>query len=167
MTTLCFQWRWFTLNLANKFGVNLIEVCPGWPIDDKSTLVQVMAWQQSGDKPLPESMMTQFNGPLSERKMKSAWLACTQELKYYIHLKHRGQKWPCGILKALVQLHLVQPLAAGYFCVQSKHVLHDAVITNFLANINTVCVNKGNHKYPIVSFHKFFPLAVSNSNSAN
>ena len=27
------------------------------PIDNKSTLVQVMAWHQTGDKPLPELML--------------------------------------------------------------------------------------------------------------
>ena len=31
------------------------------PIDNKPALVQVMAWHQTGDKPLPELMMTQFN----------------------------------------------------------------------------------------------------------
>ena len=30
------------------------------PIDNKSALVQVMAWHQIGVKPLPEPMMTQF-----------------------------------------------------------------------------------------------------------
>ena len=30
------------------------------PVDDKSSLVQVVAWHQTGDKPLPEPMMTQF-----------------------------------------------------------------------------------------------------------
>ena len=29
-------------------------------IDDKSSLVQVMAWHLTGAKPLPESVMTQF-----------------------------------------------------------------------------------------------------------
>ena len=29
-------------------------------IDDKSALVQVMAWSQTSDKPLPEPMMTEF-----------------------------------------------------------------------------------------------------------
>ena len=31
------------------------------PINNKPALVQVMAWHQTGDKPLPELMMTQFN----------------------------------------------------------------------------------------------------------
>ena len=30
------------------------------PIDNKSALVQVMASRRTGDKPLPEAMMTQF-----------------------------------------------------------------------------------------------------------
>ena len=30
------------------------------PIYNKSVLVQAMAWRRTGDKPLPESMMTQF-----------------------------------------------------------------------------------------------------------
>ena len=31
------------------------------PIDNKSALVQVMAWCWTGNKPLPESMLTQFS----------------------------------------------------------------------------------------------------------
>ena len=30
------------------------------PIDNKQALVQVMAWRRTGDKPLPESMLTWF-----------------------------------------------------------------------------------------------------------
>ena len=30
------------------------------PMDNKSALVQVMAWRRKGDKPLPEPMLTQF-----------------------------------------------------------------------------------------------------------
>ena len=30
------------------------------PIDSKSAFVQIMAWHQTGAKPLPEPMMTQF-----------------------------------------------------------------------------------------------------------
>ena len=29
-------------------------------IDDKPALVQVIAWRRTGDKPLPEPMLTQF-----------------------------------------------------------------------------------------------------------
>ena len=30
------------------------------PIDNKSVLVQVMAWRRTGDKPLPEPMLDEF-----------------------------------------------------------------------------------------------------------
>ena len=30
------------------------------PLNSKSASIQVMAWHQTGDKPLPESMMVQF-----------------------------------------------------------------------------------------------------------
>ena len=39
--------------------ISLIFV-PRSPIDNKPTLVQVMAWCQIGDKPLPEPMIAQF-----------------------------------------------------------------------------------------------------------
>ena len=38
----------------------LLKFVPEGLIDNKSALVQVMAWRQIGDKPLPEPMMTQF-----------------------------------------------------------------------------------------------------------
>ena len=30
------------------------------PIDNKTALAKLMAWRQTRDKPLPESLMTQF-----------------------------------------------------------------------------------------------------------
>ena len=42
------------------FDSNFTEVVPKDPIINKSALVQVMAWRRSGDKPLLESMLTQF-----------------------------------------------------------------------------------------------------------
>ena len=33
---------------------------PKGPIDNKPALVQVMAWRRTGNKPLPESMLTQL-----------------------------------------------------------------------------------------------------------
>ena len=42
----------------------LIEISlmfiPRSPIDNMAALFQVMAWRHTGDKPLPEPMMTQF-----------------------------------------------------------------------------------------------------------
>ena len=37
-----------------------LKLVPRSPINNKSALVQVMAWRRTDDKPLPESMMTQF-----------------------------------------------------------------------------------------------------------
>ena len=39
---------------------NSQKVIPKGPIDYKSALVQVVAWHRTGEKPLPESMLTQF-----------------------------------------------------------------------------------------------------------
>ena len=36
------------------------------PFDNRSTFVQVIAWHQISDKPLPEPMMTQFNDTWSQ-----------------------------------------------------------------------------------------------------
>ena len=37
-----------------------LKFVPRSPIDNKPALVQVMAWRLTGDKPLPELMLTQF-----------------------------------------------------------------------------------------------------------
>ena len=38
----------------------LSKIVPKGPTDYKPALVLVMAWHRTGDKPLPEPMMTQF-----------------------------------------------------------------------------------------------------------
>ena len=38
-----------------------LKFVPKGPIDNKSALVQVMAWRGTGDKPFPEPMLTQFS----------------------------------------------------------------------------------------------------------
>ena len=37
-----------------------LKFVPKGQIDYKSALVQVMAWRRTGEKPLPEPMLTQF-----------------------------------------------------------------------------------------------------------
>ena len=37
-----------------------LQSVPKGSIDKKPALVQVMAWRRTGDKPLPETMLTQF-----------------------------------------------------------------------------------------------------------
>ena len=44
---------WLYFQISKKF-------VPYGPIHKNLSLVQVMAWHQAGDKPLPETMMTQF-----------------------------------------------------------------------------------------------------------
>ena len=44
-------YEWKVLYLDSKF-------VPKGPIDNNSAWVQVMAWRQTGDMPLPEPMMT-------------------------------------------------------------------------------------------------------------
>ena len=44
---------WFFIKISLKFVFKV-------SIDDKSALVQVMAWCQTGDKPLAEPVLTQF-----------------------------------------------------------------------------------------------------------
>ena len=46
-------------NIGTSIQISL-KFVPKSLIDNMSALVQVMAWRQIGDKPLPEAMMTQF-----------------------------------------------------------------------------------------------------------
>ena len=51
----------FFLNENGTISIQiLLKFVPKSPIDNKPVLVQLMAWRQTGDKPLPEPMMTQF-----------------------------------------------------------------------------------------------------------
>ena len=52
--------RCIFLNENNiPIGISL-KLVPRGPINNKSALIQVMAWRRTGDKPLPEPVMTQF-----------------------------------------------------------------------------------------------------------
>ena len=44
---------WISITISLKF-------VPNGPIDYKSALFKVMAWRRTSEKPLPESMLTQF-----------------------------------------------------------------------------------------------------------
>ena len=49
------------LNEYDKIQIPIsLKFVPRSPIDNKSALVQVMAWRRTGDKSLPELMLTQF-----------------------------------------------------------------------------------------------------------
>ena len=46
------------IRISNQISLKFV---PYGPNDNTSALVQVMAWRRTGDKPLPEAMMTQFS----------------------------------------------------------------------------------------------------------
>ena len=46
-------------NDRNPIRISL-KVVPRSPMDNKPALVHVMAWRRTGDKPLPELMLTKF-----------------------------------------------------------------------------------------------------------
>ena len=49
------------LNQNGRIPIQIsLRFVPRSPIDNKPSLVQVMAWRRIGDKPLPEPMMIQF-----------------------------------------------------------------------------------------------------------
>ena len=49
------------LNEIDKVLIQIsLKLVPWSPINNKPALVQLMAWRQTGDKPLPDPMMTQF-----------------------------------------------------------------------------------------------------------
>ena len=49
------------LNENDRIVIQIsLKFVPRSPINNKSALVQVMAWHQTGNNPLPEPLMTQF-----------------------------------------------------------------------------------------------------------
>ena len=47
------------INVRNSTQISLKFVLKG-PIDNKSALFRVVSWRLTGDKPLPEPILTQF-----------------------------------------------------------------------------------------------------------
>ena len=53
--------KWIFLNEHGRIPIKIsLKFVPKKPIGKKPALVQVMAWCRTGNKPLPESVMTQF-----------------------------------------------------------------------------------------------------------
>ena len=53
--------KWIFLNENDRILVQIsLKFVPRSPIDNNPTLVRVMAWRQTGDKPLPEPVMTKL-----------------------------------------------------------------------------------------------------------
>ena len=64
---------------------------PKGPIDNKSALVQAMAWRRTGDKPLPESMLTQFTDAYMQHEGR--WVLNTERVAphYWLVLCERAK----------------------------------------------------------------------------
>ena len=54
-----FKWIFVNEKVCISIRISL-KFIPRDPIDNRPALVQVMAWRRTGDKPLPEPMLTQF-----------------------------------------------------------------------------------------------------------
>ena len=55
------NFRSIFLNKNDRISIRIsLKFVPRSQIDNKTTLVQVMAWRRTGDKPLPEPNLTQF-----------------------------------------------------------------------------------------------------------
>ena len=53
--------KYIFLNKNFRISIKIsLKFVPKVPLDNKSVLVQVMAWRRTGDKPLPKPMLTQF-----------------------------------------------------------------------------------------------------------
>ena len=52
--------KYLFMNEKNFYFLIPLKFAPKALTDNKSTLVLVMAWRWTGDKPLPEPMLTQF-----------------------------------------------------------------------------------------------------------
>ena len=55
------NFKCISLNENDRIPIRIsLKFVPRSPIDNKPALVQVMAWQVTANKPLPELMLTQF-----------------------------------------------------------------------------------------------------------
>ena len=53
--------KFIFLNENDRLAIQIsLKFVPTSPIDNTPALVQVMAWRQTGDKPLSEPMLTRF-----------------------------------------------------------------------------------------------------------
>ena len=60
------EWKWYNFDLIWSLFVfwSISKFVHKGPIDNKSPLIQLMAWRRTGAKPLPEPMMAQTTGAI-------------------------------------------------------------------------------------------------------
>ena len=67
-----FKWYFMNENVWIPIKLSLKSV-PKGPINNIPALVQIMAWRRTGDKPLSEPMMTQFNDAYIHHSASMSW----------------------------------------------------------------------------------------------
>ena len=86
-------------------------------IDKKSALVQVMAWGQIGDTPLPWSMLTQFTDTYTRQQASMSWTPLSGPFKFQCFLKP-WWRHQMETFSALLALCAGNSLVTGEFPVQ-------------------------------------------------
>ena len=62
------------LNKNDSIPIRIsLKFVPRSPIDNKTALVPVMAWRRTGDKPLPELLLTQFTDAYMRHYGEMSW----------------------------------------------------------------------------------------------
>ena len=82
LTDNIFKYIFFNENVWVPMKISL-KFVPKGPINDKSTLIQIMVWHQTGDKPLFEPMMAHFNDDYRHHPAWMSWMELSQI--WYIH----------------------------------------------------------------------------------
>ena len=75
-------------NISIQIALNFV---PNGPTDNKSVLVQVMAWHRTGNMPLPEPMLTQFTDIRGRRVKASAYKPLPDPMLTQIYITIWGQ----------------------------------------------------------------------------
>ena len=89
-------------NFCTLIWISLKSVHKG-PIDNKSALVQVMAWHQTGDKPLPEAIMTRFtdayiqhSGVMSQTIFSSLFSMYFRSIETHSNITFLSDRYKCN-----------------------------------------------------------------------
>ena len=78
--------RCIVLNKKSLYLIRIsLEFVPKSPIDNKSALVQVMAWRRTGAKPLHKPMLTQFTD--AYLRHEGRWFKLSRQIINWIQMQ--------------------------------------------------------------------------------
>ena len=88
---------WIPIKVSLKF-------VPIGPINNIPALVQIMAWRRTGDKPLSEPIMTQFNDAYIRHVLGLTFLCSHHVLRRPLNSPNAGDGifWLCGSIPCLM-----------------------------------------------------------------